>query len=295
MQIFIPSYNRPWTTTTPALLDSCGVRYILLLRNSAQADLYLKNPAFRAIKKRIAVLDKDLSVNYAREVARDELNYGDWCLQMDDNIKKFTVVEESFYRAAPELKEKPTRTEFGHIFNIPATFQMFYTQVLTDSIQEAEKRGANIVGFSSWENPYMRRRKFRDVGYTTNKCVLLRKTKLHWDQSEGHPAMEEYALCAAQHLEYGRVLINNWGYPQGGHYEPGGLGTYEERLPQKIAACQNIMARWPGFAKLSWKKQTDREGELWIPMRTLEQCERWRQEMKASGSDPNQRDEPSRT
>lgn len=123
-----------------------------------------------------------------------------------------------------------------------------------------------------------------------NKCILLRKTLLHWDQSENHPEMEEYALCAAMHLEYGRVLINNYAHPVAGHYEAGGLGQYDRRLPGKIAACQNIMARWPGFCRNNGKKSGVKEGELALRLRTLVQVERWRQEMKAKKLDPNHRD-----
>ena len=290
MKIFIPSYNRPFTATTPGLLDRCAVDYILVLRNKQQVQLYLKNPAFRRIKHRITVCDEDGSINVAREACRSLLDYGEWCLQMDDNIRGFSIAELGFYWTVTDLGCHPPRSEFDHIMNVMVPFSTFYEQAILDSVSEAERRGSNIVTFAPHENPYFRQKKWRDVGYTMNKCVLLRKTNLRWDQSENHPAMEEYALCAAMHLEYGRVLINNYAHPLAGHYEPGGLGPYDERLPGKIAACKNIMARYPGFCRNSDKKSGAREGELTVRFRTLEQVERWRQEMRANNVDPNYRD-----
>src|ERR1700733_15329085 len=97
MKIFIPSYNRPHTATAPALLDDCGVDYILVLRPS-QLNMYRENPRFRNNSHcRIAVTDGELGIAAARESCRDFVSLGEWCLQLDDNIRGFTAAERSFY------------------------------------------------------------------------------------------------------------------------------------------------------------------------------------------------------
>lgn len=289
MKIFIPSYMRSTTLTTPFLLDACGWRdYLIVLKNDREYRDYCQNSKLR--RSTLIVLPQDKPLNAAREYVRSLVEPGAWCLQLDDNIRYFSACEPDLYRTVTELPENPTRSEYGHVFNRKVEFAEFYELVITDCIQEAERRGANIVAFAPLENPFFRRRKWRDLGYTSNKAVLLRKTRLKWDQSENHPAMEEYALCAAQHLEYGRVLIANWAHPRAGHYEGGGLGPYEERLPGKIAACQNIMRRWPGLFRPGSKKHLNNEGELRVRFNNLEQVEKWRAAMKAAGRDPNYRD-----
>jgi hypothetical protein len=271
VKIFIPSYNRPWTATTPQLLDAEGTPYVLILKDREQADLYRNNPAFRQSK--IAILDGG-GIADAREACREELNHGEWCLQMDDNVRGFRAAEPDVYRhhEKPEVSpgERPTRRQYGRVLNIEVSFQRFHDQVLLDSIAEAERRGAYIVGFSPFDNPTFQYKKWNDVSYVQNKVVLMRKTEMAWDQSNGFPAMEEYALLAAHLLKYARVLVNKWAHPIAGHYEPGGLGPLAERLPAKRAACADIQARFPGLFL------PQRDGDLLLRWRELDQIERWR-------------------
>src|SRR6266849_4137450 len=164
MKIFIPTYNRPWTATTPDLLDAVGGDYTLILCDKEQVRLYLENPKFRARRKRIAVLEGG-SINEAREAARGELEYGEWCLQLDDNIRGFTAAESGFYRREQQLTwkdgyRKNTRRLYDHVMNIPVTFAQFYEQVITDSMAEGESRGSNVVAFSAIENPHFRYKKW---------------------------------------------------------------------------------------------------------------------------------------
>lgn len=274
LKIFIPSYRRPYAASTPALLDACAVDYILVLRPS-QVRLYRENPRFRKNPHcRIAVLNGEEGLAQAREACRDLVDPGEWCLQLDDNIRRFTAADPDFYRETSDIGCNPLRVAYQPLLNVVVDFNQFYHQVITDSIREAEGRGANVVAFSPHENPYFRRYKFRDVAYTQNKAVLLRNTGLSWDQSNGHDAMEEYALCAAQHLEYGRVLVNYYGHPVARHYEPGGLGPYAQRLLAKLLACQDIMERFPGFFR------QQKEGELTVRWRSLQQIEKWRSAYK---------------
>jgi len=286
MKIFIPTFNRPYSTTTPALLDAAGANYILVLRPS-QVKSYRANDQFRRNPHcKIAVLDQEFSINYAREACRSMLAPGEWCLQMDDRIRGFTACEPDFYKSNTQLAHeeggRPKRAMYDDILNRPVTFAQFYEEIILDSIREAEERGANIVGFSPFDNPAFCYKKWNDVSYTQNKMILLRKTNLSWDQ--GLPAMEEYSMLASQLLEYGRVLVNKWARPVAGHYEPGGLGPLIDRLPAKRAACADIQTRWPGLFK------DQRDGDLVLRWRELDQIERWRAGMRAQGLEPNRRD-----
>ena len=282
MKIFIPSYNRPHTATTPALLDDCGVDYILVLRPS-QVKMYRENPRFRNNSHcRIAVTDGELGIAAARESCRDIVSLGEWCLQLDDNIRGFTAADRSFYTSTDDVGFKPLRADYDRVMNISVSFNEFYQQIVEDSIRVAAERGANIIAFSPHENPFFRRFKFKSVAYTQNKAVLLRNTGISWDQSNGYDAMEEYALCAVQHLEYGKVLVNYYGRPVARHYEPGGLGPYEARLPAKIAACEDLLHRFPGFFRRACAKRSRgiKEGELMLRWRTPEQIQKWRSTLK---------------
>lgn len=254
--------------------------YILVLRPS-QVKMYRESPRFRNNSHcRITVTDGELGIAGARESCRGLVEPGEWCLQMDDNIRGFTAADPDFYHQHDQLAIapgcRPTRAQYDLALNRPVTFARFYEQILVDSIREAASRGSNVCAFSAFENPAFRYRKWNDVSYTQNKCVLLRNTGMSWDQSNGHDTMEEYALLAAHLSEYGRVLVNKWAQPVAGHYEPGGLGPYEERLPAKRLACTDIMERYPGLFR------QHKDGELVLRWREVKQIERWREKFQAA-------------
>jgi hypothetical protein len=284
MKIFVPSYQRSQTATTPVLLEKAGFDFILVLRPSQVA-------AYRHFQSRhckIAVMDTEESINAAREACRSLLAHGEWCLQMDDNIRAFTAAKQHVYDAGKALWEsgQPNpvpgdRRKFARLLDVPVGFTEFYKRVVVDCVRESETRGSNVCAFSAFENPWFRFKKWHDVAYTQNKCVLLRNVGMSWDQSNGFPAMEEYALLAAHLLRDGRVLVNKWARPIAKHYEQGGIGPYKERLPAKRTACEDIMTRFPGLFR------QHKDGELLLRWNSVEQVERWREDLTTLGSIPH--------
>jgi hypothetical protein len=170
--------------------------------------------------------------------------------------------------------------------NVKVNFDDFFNTVILDTVSEAELRGASIAGFSPHENPAFRAAKWADVAYVNGKILLLKKTPRSWNQTIDS-AGEDYGLTAAHLHHDGRVLVNRWGHAVRKHYQQGGCGTYEERLPAMLAAARDLMNRYPG---LFAPKRGKRKGELRLVTRTLEQVETWRAGMRSAGRDPNKRD-----
>lgn len=286
MKIFIPSWRRPTTTTTPALLDACGVPYQLVIRETEFAE-YAKN----FDKKKLLVVGADDALNAAREHTRTLLKKGEWCLHMDDNVLGFIQCAAKFYRTHEEVpleddEDMVTRAKWQPTMNRKATFSEFYDLIVQDTMEECENRGAFLAGFSAHDNPAFRYRKFTDVGYVCGKTMLMRNQGLPWIQSH-ESAGEDYALTAAHLYENGRVLINKWGHPMRRHYMAGGCGPYDERLPSMMRAQQDLCARYGDlFAIKNEGREDKRQGELRIRFNSLEQVEKWRAELP---HDPNWR------
>lgn len=287
MRIFVPSYNRPTTHTTPALLLGAGVTdFKVVVRPSQLLDYAQHLP-----RKNLLALPNEGGLNVAREFTRSLLKKNEWCLQMDDNVRGFIMPEKSFYRTYDEVPLRPseemvTRARWQKKMNEEHSFSWFYEKVILDTEREADKRGAYLAGFSAHENPAFRFRKWTDVGYVCGKVMLMRNQGLSWNQST-ESSGEDYALTAAHLFENGRVLINKWGYPMRVHYQPGGCGPYLKRLPAMQRAQVELMGRYGNlFAAKNANDPERKQGELRLRFNSLKQVHQWRHDFDG---DPNVR------
>lgn len=284
IKIFIPSWRRPDTMTTPALLG--GLPYKVVVR----ANEY---PAYaRTVgRSHLMVVGDNDGLNVVRERIRKTLKKGEWSLHMDDNVQGFIQCDRQFYNTNDEVPTLPgermiTRDKWQHWMNVPATFEQFYALAVEDTLREAGLRDVYLCGFSAHENPAFRARKFSAVGYVCGKTMLMRNVGLPWNQSE-ESSGEDYALTAAHLYDDGAVLINKWGHPLRKHYMPGGCGPYEERLPAMLRAQAELCRRYGALFGIKNANDPDKkQGELRIRFHTVEQVAKWR---AALPMDPNWR------
>jgi hypothetical protein len=288
LKLFIPSYNRASTMTTPQALQQAGVRAFTVVVRSTQAKQY----AAVVGAKRLLVIGPNDGLNAAREAMRQQLRRGDWCLAMDDDITGWIQPDKKFYRTHQEIPLQPdetmvTRARWQPTMNQKVPFTAFYDLIVEDTVALAEKEGAYLAGFSPHENPAFRAKKWSRCGYVCGGSMLLRNQGLPWNQTKAS-SCEDYALTAAHLYENGRVLINKWGHPcWTAIYSAGGCGPYEERLAAMTAAQQDLLKRYG--ALLGAKNQNapeKRQGELRIRFNSLDQVAAWRAAMTV---DPNYR------
>lgn len=287
MKIFVPSWRRPDSMTTPSLLQACGITNYKVVVRETEYDAYLRGGT---PKKNLLVVGADDGLNAAREATRLLLRKGEWCLQMDDNVLGFVQCQRRFYDRHAEVplaadETMVTRAKWQTKMNERVDFTGFM-YVVEDTLRECEERGAYLAGFSAHDNPAFRFRKFTDVGYVCGKTMLMRNQGLPWCQST-ESSGEDYALTAAHLYDNGRVLINKWAHPMRKHYQPGGCGPYEERLPAMQRAQQELSARYGElFGIKNANNPEKKQGELRIRFNSLEQVEKWR---AALPHDPNYR------
>ena len=88
--------------------------------------------------------------------------------------------------------------------------------------------------------------------------------------------MEDFGYCAEQLLKNNCVLINSWIKPIAGHYEKGGIGTYEERVERKIIDSSYLMNKYPNFFRYKEKKNCHPKAELQIKYNSPKQIFDWK-------------------
>lgn len=279
MKIFINTYNRQYSISTHLLLDKCGIEYKIVLHDLEQYNLYVQNSSIK--KECLLVANQPVGMVGIRSwILENLVKDGEWYLLLDDNISCFEAVKEPFYQESI-LNVKGNPAFYKPIFENEVDATMFL-KICEDSIKEAERIGAKLVGFASNVNFFFREKKFRDVGYVIGKTQLIKKTNLKYDRNVF--ATDDY-LWTAQNLEtFGKVLVNNYAVAVKKHYAKGGIGLYEDRLKWKLTEVDYFMRRFPGLFRFKIKKGCHPKAEIQLAFTKNKQVEKWRAFMRTKRS-----------
>lgn len=244
--------------------------YNVVVHTEAQAAEYRKNPHVDPGKIMVSGAAPGIS-NQRRWIMERWAKKGEWFATLDDNIAGFCGVRPDLYGRDELAVQAPgfDRTVFDHPLGINTVVQRWQADV-----KEATRRGAHYIGFATVPNFYFLGRKYRDVGYVISKAALIHNVGVPYDPQI--LAMDDYGYTAENLVRFGRVLINNWIIPKAGHYEPGGIGTYAQRLPRKIADCEYLMAKYPGLFRYKVKAGCHPKAELQVRFTSVAQVEAWR-------------------
>jgi hypothetical protein len=275
LKVLIPSYKRGGTIKTHLIFQDYPELFEphIIIHNHDQE--YFDNPN---IKCQIHISNAPSGVvNQRNWVLENLIEDGEWFVMADDNIDEFTVVEKDYYyEETLDVKDK-SNTFWNKVFAKRLEGKEMY-DYFTEDIQIAKDNKAYLIGFATTPNPFFRERKYRYVGYVLSKAILMCKTDFRWDTNV--LAMDDYQLSAEHTYRYGKVVINNYIKPMAKHYQAGGIGTYEARLPKKIRDCKYLKARYPGFFRYKEKSGKHPLAELQITMTSEAQVEKWRFIMK---------------
>lgn len=184
-----------------------------------------------------------------------QVKEGEWYIKADDNIRAFIGDDGNALSNARAWQE------------------------INEAINEAEKRGAKLVGFAPVDNPFFRKTKYRDVGYCIGKMYAEKRT------AEIAPegivrVMDDYERTAQHLLRYGKVLVSNALHSKSKHYEKGGIGTYEDRLPAKLKDAGYLTTKYPDLFRFKAKRNCETKAELQVRFTSTTQVDQWRLQMR---------------
>ena len=271
MKIFIPSYNRPGLISTHLLLEAEGIDYRIVLADELQKIEYLKNPSIVADKIIVAHIKPGVAL--VRNWILEHLVIdGEWYMTMDDNITGFEkVVPEHYDKEAIAVKTLPPVVS-KDMFNASCSAKEFMYAV-EDTVKKADEIEAKYCTFASTDNPFFRGNKWRTVGYGLSCVALIKKSHLRFNIQIR--AMDDYGFTAQNLVEFGKILVNNFARPVKKHYQPGGIGTYDERVMTKIADAQYLMYKYPGLFRYNKKSGTNPLAEIVLVPNTPDKLEKW--------------------
>lgn len=271
LKIVIPSFNRHKTIKTTIYLDKAGFKnYFVLLHNEDQKKLYLSEG--RINPENIIVTNQPPGIsNQRRWIVNEFINKNEWFITMDDNIETFTALPSHEYvkSSLNVLSDPNLRNLFNREINANDLIKLCEAD-----IEHCEKHKIFYGGFAVVDNYYFRAKKYRYVGYVISKAAIIKNVGLEYDPMI--EAMDDYGFTAENLLSFGKVLINNYIFPVAGHYEKGGIGTYEQRLTRKINDCEYLMNKYPGLFRYKVKKGCHPKAELQVRFTNTNQVIKWR-------------------
>lgn len=268
--IYIPSYNRPQSIKTNAWLESCKVDYKVLLHSGECADSYIK--AGRVPKNKIIVTNAPFGVTNQRNWIVDNLaKRGEWYVSLDDNIQSMKRMIDKYYGKKKIDVSSPDITQASFSQRVTASE---YLGLLAQDIEIAETIKAEYIGYATVDNYFFNSKKYKAVGYVISKACAVKFDGLRYDPKL--EAMEDFGYCASQLVKNNCVLINSWIKPIAGHYEAGGIGTYEKRLPRKIVDCKYLMMKYPELFRYKVKKGCHPKAELQLRLNSPKQVIEWK-------------------
>lgn len=268
--IYIPSYGRHDTIKTPLYLSKKNVPYKVLLHTNECKEKYLKGG--RVDPRSIIVTGAKRGVTNQRNWLVDNLaKLGEWYITLDDNIGGFKRVVDKYYSSKKKLDVNSnyiTQADYNQKVEADEMVELFKKDILV-----AEKIHAEYTGFATVDNYFFNSKKYKPVGYVISKASAIKHQGLRYD--EKILAMDDYGFTAQQLVRNHCVLINSWVKPIAGHYEKGGIGTYEERVPKKRKDAAYLIKKYPGLFRYKKKSGCDALSELQIRFHSVKQVERW--------------------
>lgn len=272
--IYVPSYNRAQTIKTTRWLDESGLTYKVLLHTDKCADAYLQAGIIRASDVIVTHAPRGIT-NQRNWMTRNLAKVNEWYISLDDNISHLKKVVDKYYGRKTLNVNDPNINQAD--FNDKLTARD-WLGLLEKDILIADTIGSEYIGFATVDNYFFNSKKYKPVGYVISKAVAIKYAGLRYD--DNLEAMEDFGYCAAQLVKNNCVLINSWIKPVAGHYEPGGIGTYEQRVPRKIVDCEYLMRKYPGLFRYKIKKDCHPRAELQIRFHSPDQIIKWKAEYK---------------
>lgn len=278
MKVIIPTKDRQATISTHRAEAFKGHEIIVLVHNRVQANLYAE--ARPAIARHLVVSNTSgdtFGLTRQREWACEHLvEPGEWFVFADDNIEQVTGPRVGYRDNATLPVEDDGafyRGVYGNVLGATA-----WNHVVAEDAAEADRMGAHLVGFATTGNHFFRGKKWRPVGYVIGKMMLWKNTPYAWDHCI---SMEDFAHTGEHLLKHGSVLIDNFAYAKCGHYQPGGMGTYEHRVPQRKRDVVTLMNKYPGLFRIKERKDFEYGTDLAVRFTSLTQVAQWRAHLGA--------------
>jgi len=114
---------------------------------------------------------------------------------------------------------------------------------LKSIIPKADEAGVRLIGLNSTGNPFYSQKKYSKFGLIDGRAFAIKKTDFRWHK--GISTITDYYVTIYHLKKYGGNLILNHTYMDFDRYKPKGLGSVQERVPDKLKDIKVIQTLFP--------------------------------------------------
>jgi hypothetical protein len=189
-------------------------------------------------------------------IAREVAPRGKWLVWLDDNVEYLTGLPPRLSKDRIFLDQPCPRLIDGRKWAWREAFAYRLTKsdiwcYIRETLNEAERLGTINCGFATEENYFFRARKWQTFGYCRSQFTLYKNDGSGWMPYPGM-MFEDMYKTADVIARYGCVVVNrHMKAVKPVLFEPGGIGSLEERKPHLVENCRWLMDHYPGLLRYS--------------------------------------------
>lgn len=267
MKIFVPTRATISRMKTHLTLAGCDITW--LVHTQEQGARLRDELGINPHKIHIHHVPEDLfGIATVRDYILENLVApGEWYAAADDNIEYIHSVVPELYN--DEINDFPERWEYEHPL-LGLEVPPFLEELKNRCIQ----KGTVYGGFGWMENPFFRKSKWQSYGYVKAKLMVAKNDGRKWRLDPRVCVMSDHVKTFDTIATYGSVVVNRFVYVHHERFQPGGIGTYEQRLPGRTPTCDYIYEKFAGLVA-PYKGVHDNPT---ITKRTQKSVDCWRKE-----------------
>lgn len=240
MKIFIFTYDRYDTITTPSFFEKENIDHIILCHSEEAKQKFIE--AGKVNPDKIIATGRPKGLTYNRNFALDKMEKDEWALFMVDDLKCF----QEYENYETETNDKLPITienikEWNNTFDKKISTLKFLERC-EESIAKAEETGIKLVGFAGFTNPLFLNKKWKYNALADGRCWLVKKSELRFD--ENVQLIDDVCWSVININSHG-LLINQWVIPDCRRYTAGAFGSKNQRMEQKIRECKYLVEAYP--------------------------------------------------
>ncbi len=243
MKVFVFTYDRYESISTPSLLESSWVEHFVLCHSEEAKKRFID--AGRVSLGRLIATGQPKGLANNRNAALEMMKEGEWAVFLVDDLKHVTELADYDKIATGRVRiDLQNYKKYRLLFKKRIDLAKFMHRA-EETRMACEAVGAKLGGFSGTDAPLYRDSKWKFNALADGRAWVIQKSKLRFDAKA--QLIDDLCWTARNIQAFGAVVVNQWVLPECRRFTAGAYGSIQERMPQKMIEARHLVENYPGF------------------------------------------------